>query len=195
MNKWLARAKSEIAKATDRATANTDVETLTAAMAVPQPGESEKVAASNGSNGSTPTGYFQDFAAGESAGGSDPAPLPPLPPPWDALRDLIRAGWRAEFSPPDGHARQSITWVAPGQGQPRELHQGEATPIPRPEAGRAPMGSQRGGLIRCADCRHQIATGHPALIACGAGRQSPAACGAWWKFDPRWCEQYEEAGP
>jgi hypothetical protein len=41
-------------------------------------------------------------------------PAPILPAPWDAIRDRIQAGWRAEFGPPDAEGRQLITWREPG---------------------------------------------------------------------------------
>lgn len=47
------------------------------------------------------------------------------------------------------------------------------------------------GRVRCCDCAHQQPTGHTALILCGAGRESPAACGSWWKFDPRSCDRFQ----
>jgi rhodanese-related sulfurtransferase len=46
-------------------------------------------------------------------------------------------------------------------------------------------------LVRCCDCAHQKSTDHPALIVCAAGRESPAACGSWWKFDRRGCDRYQ----
>lgn len=46
------------------------------------------------------------------------------------------------------------------------------------------------GRVRCCDCAHQQPTGHTALILCGAGRESPAVCGSWWKFDPRSCDRF-----
>ena len=50
---WLERARREIPKSARRRTANSAERTLTAVMAVPNPGLWEKSAASIGSNGST----------------------------------------------------------------------------------------------------------------------------------------------
>lgn len=51
--------------------------------------------------------------------------------------------------------------------------------------------SRIAGRVRCCDCLHQQPTGHTALVLCGAGRESPATCGSWWKFDPRSCDRFQ----
>jgi hypothetical protein len=82
--------------------------------------------------------------------------------------------------------------------KPAEAREDEHQHQAHPEPTRAPTGSTQAhaglsGPARCCDCQHQQPTDHPALILCGAGRESPAACGAWWKFDPRYCGQFARA--
>jgi hypothetical protein len=60
---WLERARREIPKSARRRTANSAERTLTAVMAVPNPGLWEKSAASIGSNGSTSSGDFSEIEA------------------------------------------------------------------------------------------------------------------------------------
>lgn len=160
MGKWLARAKSEISKPGDRPTAVTDERGLSAVMAVAQPSNSEKLADS--------TGSLEPAQTKSPPPDFDPAHL--LPKPWDAIRERIHQGWRAEFSPPDKDGRQAITWIPPDPPESRTQH--------------------HTGQVRRCDCQHQQATYHPALVTCRAGRESPAACGAWWKFDPRRCDRF-----
>jgi hypothetical protein len=129
---------------------------------------------------------------------ADPGPAPTLPPPWDAIRDRIQAGWRAVFSAPGPDGRQSIAWIPPGEWKPAEAREVVQRCTTTYQPPRAPTGSTQAhaglsGPARCCDCQHQQPTDHPALILCGAGRESPAACGAWWKFDPRYCGQFTRA--
>jgi len=63
MANWLERARREIPKSARRRTANSAERTLTAVMAVPNPGLWEKSAASTGSNGSTSSGDFSEIEA------------------------------------------------------------------------------------------------------------------------------------
>lgn len=99
------------------------------------------------------------------------------------IRDRICSGWTwhlGQWLPPDAQK--------PAQG----AQQAEPLPMPRLEPNRAPTSVTVGGTaIRCADCRHAVPTDHPALIDCGAGRESPAACGSWWSLDVRTCGSFE----
>jgi hypothetical protein len=54
-----------------------------------------------------------------------------------------------------------------------------------------PVGDSR---VKCADCQHATPTVHPALIDCGAGRISPAACSSWWATDWRRCDLFVVKG-
>jgi hypothetical protein len=114
-----------------------------------------------------------------------------LPPPWDAIRDRIHQGWRAVFGPPGPDGRQSIAWIPPGYWKP--VQPDVQTEAPESSRQTAPTGGtmQRPmQAVRCRDCRHAQPIGHAALIRCGAGRESPAACGYWWKFDTRRCDRF-----
>jgi hypothetical protein len=124
---------------------------------------------------------------------NDLASAPPLPPPWDAIRGRIQAGWRAEFGPPGPDGRQAITWIPPGAWKSEDADQGE----PEPNTAKPFRNSYENHAqpVRCCDCRHQEPTGHPALIRCGAGRQALGACGLWWNTDRRQCSQFGEAQP
>lgn len=95
----------------------------------------------------------------------------------EAIRAAILAGWVWDRG----------QWFEPGSWTPPE-------PVSAPEA---PADQGRpievGTGIRCEDCQHQEPTEHPMLIRCGAERDALAACGMWWKSDPRSCPKYRRA--
>lgn len=63
----------------------------------------------------SPGSPLETHSPGESI---ESTTAPFLPPPWDAIRDRIQAGWRAEFGPPDADGHQAITWHPPGTWDP-----------------------------------------------------------------------------
>jgi hypothetical protein len=132
-------------------------------------------------------------AAPEMEPATDLDSAPPLPSPWDCIRDLIHQGYRAEFSPPGPDGRQAITWIPPGAWESEGADQGE----PEPNTAKPFRNSYENPAhpVRCGDCRHQEPTGHPALIRCKAGWLAPGACIDWWATDQHVCGQFGEAQP
>jgi hypothetical protein len=121
--------------------------------------------------------------------GADPLDTegPMLPPPWDAIRDRIQAGWRAVFSPPGPDGRQSITWIPPGQWEPVQPDAKIQADDSVVESARTDGTMQRPlQAVRCGDCAHF----RPDTIGDGTGIGS---CGAGVPARPGWPARYPAA--
>lgn len=105
-------------------------------------------------------------------------------PAGERLGPLVRAGYRLEFE--GGALARVLPRLEWPQPEPPTQH--------RPEQERAPTGATGGGtgMVRCADCAHAEATGHPVLVLCRAGCPPPA-CGMFWGSDPRHCARFAPA--
>lgn len=110
-------------------------------------------------------------------------PAPYLPPPWDAIRDRIQAGWRAEFAAPGADGRQAITWIQPGAWEPSELRRNETTPTARPLA--------EAGMVRCGDCRNWTPPAGDGAGRCGQGVKPTLAQGPLCRSTPRYCVAFD----
>jgi hypothetical protein len=108
-------------------------------------------------------------------------------PTFPRWRVTLADGRTLELGSPSGLSEAEARYHAEQNGAVASLEPAETPLVPAIEARARNTDFPP---VRCADCRHQEPTAHPALIRCGAGRQAPGACGMWWGADLHDCERF-----